>query len=203
MKKMYFTQRLMAYLIDFFIVYLVISLFTGVANMLVPTSEKVSKSEKELLEKYEELLKNPDNSNAEQFLDEQKENIYVIGRYGVPSLIIGIIVNIGYFGAFQFMNKGQTLGKKFVKIKIEENNPDKKFTYVKSVIRAGLTYAVISDGLYVLIYLFLKPSNFMVPYAIVSMIAFLFKVTTICMIAFRKDGRGLPDFIAGTNVVNA
>ena len=203
MKKMYFTQRLMAYLIDFFIVYLVISLFTGVANMLVPTSEKVSKSEKELLEKYEELLKNPDNSNAEQFLDEQKENIYVIGRYEVPSLIIGIIVNIGYFGAFQFMNKGQTLGKKFVKIKVEENNPDKKVTYLKAVIRAGLTYAVISDGLYVLIYLFLKPSNFMVPYAIVSMIAFIFKVTTTIMIAFRKDGRGLPDFIAGTHVVNA
>ena len=203
MKKVFFTQRLMAYLVDFLVVYLILALCTGILSALVPTSEKVSNSEKELLEKYEELLKDPDNSNAEKFLDEQKENLYIIGQYSVPQMIIGIIVNIGYFGAFQFMNKGQTLGKKFVKIKVKENNPDKKFTYLKAIIRAGLTYAVISDACYCVIYLVLKPSNFIIPYGLVGIVAFAFKLATIAMIAFRKDGRGLPDFIAGTQVVSA
>ena len=203
MKKIYFTQRLLAYVIDFFIVYLVIAACTGITGALVPAGEKVEKSEKELLEKYEELLKNPESEGAEKFLEDQKENIYNIGKYGVPTLIFGIIVNVGYFGAFQYMNKGQTLGKKIVKIKVEENNPEKKFNYIRSVIRACLTYNVITDLASVLVYLLLKPSNFLIPYVAISMIAFFFKIVTVCLIAFRKDGRGLPDFIAGTHVVNA
>ena len=203
MKKVYFTQRLMAYLIDFLIVYLIIALFTGIAAAIVPTSEKVSNSEKEFLEKYEELLQKPQEIGATTFLDQQKENLFIIGQYSIPSLIIGVIVNIGYFGAFQFMNKGQTFGKRVAKIRIEEKDKDKKFNYLKSVIRAGLTYGVFTDTIYCLIYLLLSPSNYLIPYGIVGIVAFLFRLTNIVMIAFRKDGRGLPDFIVGTRVVNA
>jgi uncharacterized RDD family membrane protein YckC len=203
MKKAFFTQRLLAYIIDFLIVYFVLIAFTSILTAMLPAKEKENKAYDDFMAAYEELLNNPSEEVVDNFYKEQTENIYTIEKSTVPTLIFGIIINVGYFGAFQYTNNGQTLGKKVTKIRVTAYDDKKKYGYLRSVIRACLTYGVFSNLMLCILFLICSPNNFLIPYGIVSILATIFKFATMIMIAFKKDGRGLPDLICSTKVEKA
>lgn len=203
MKRVYFTQRLFAYLIDFFIVYLILLVFSSIFTAIMPTNEKEEKAYEDFLSSYQEILTNPNEEKMDNFLAEQSESMYIIEKGTVPILLFGIIINLGYYGAFQYMNNGQTLGKKVLKIKVVSNDDKKKYTYAKSVLRAAFNFGVFSNIILCIVLLLFSAKTFLIPYYAVSVIAFLFRFATLIMIAFRKDGRGLPDLICGTIVDKA
>jgi len=196
MKKVYFLQRLLAYIVDYLIITLILFACISIFEIFVPTSPKVEKATNDFLESYNNLLLDPENAKLDEFYD----NIYIIEKDGVPTLLFGIIINLAYFGAFQFYNKGQTFGKKLLKIKIARNSANDKYTYLVSVIRAALTYSSISNLLISLVFICLGSDIYIMPYMFINTIAGTFKIISIFMIVFRKDGRGLPDMICHTRV---
>ena len=149
------------------------------------------------------MLLNPTEDKADKFLSEQSENMYIIEKGTVPILLFGVIINLAYYGAFQYMNNGQTLGKKLLKIRIVSKDDKKKYTYLKSTLRAALNFGVFSNTILCIILIVLSSKTFLIPYYAVSIMAFLFRLVTIIMVAFKNDGRGLPDLICGTVVDKA
>ena len=165
--------------------------------------------DKEETEKSEEEPKQEQANKTEstmvllqEYMDSQKKNIYIIDKQSSLSSIFDIVLCIGYFGAFQFMNKGQTLGKKLCGIKVVSNGK-KKYTYALSILRSVLNYGLISKTLLIILFIFLNENNFLIPVGLVEMIAFLFNLTLIIMAAFVKNGRTLSDIICGTKVVSS
>jgi uncharacterized RDD family membrane protein YckC len=198
--------------------------YTKLSNEFLDKLTELSTKEEKKEEKKEETKETEDNDNLElteeepkeeqnnktestlvllqEYVDSQKKNIYIIDKQSSLSSIFDIVLCIGYFGAFQFMNKGQTLGKKLCGIKVVSNNK-KKYTYALYILRSVLNYGLISKILLIILFLFLNENNFIIPVGLVEMIAFLFNLTLIIMAAFVKNGRTLSDIICGTKVVSS
>ncbi len=202
MKKVYFTQRAMAYLIDSIIIFFAVSLLLWLIGLFVPRNAKVEEAVESFTTAYEELLTNPNEENMLSFYEEQNKNIYIAEKDTVIELVLTLIIDIAYFGAFQFMNKGQTLGKKLMKLKVVSDD-DKNYSYGISILRTCLTYNLFSSAILSLILVICSAETFLIPYGIISLVSYTFRLITILMAAFRKDGRSLPDIICHTRVTNA
>ena len=187
------------------------------------TESTNKKEEKKEEEKKEEIVESSDDEETtsevveepreetktestmvllQEYMDSQQKNLYIIDKQSSLSSIFDIVLCIGYFGAFQFMNKGQTLGKKLCGIKVVSNGK-KKYTYALSILRSVLNYGLISKTLLIILFLFLNENNFLIPVGLVEMVAILFNLTLIIMAAFVKNGRTLSDIICGTKVVSS
>ena len=203
MKEVYFTQRAIAYFIDVIIVTIISSLCLLVVSAIKPQDDKYQKASEEFLTKYEEILQKPDAKEMTKFFDEQKDNMYLIERSGVIGTVFDIIILAGYFGAFQFFNGGQTLGKKVAKIKVVGNDNKKDYNYGSSLLRTSLNYGLFSKVLLIILVLVLNANNYMIPVFAVQSLAMLFNLILIIMVAFRKDGRSLSDMICNTKVISS
>ena len=169
---------------------------------IVESSEEEETTSEVVEEPKEETKTESTMVLLQEYMDSQQKNLYIIDKQSSLSSIFDIVLCIGYFGAFQFMNKGQTLGKKLCGIKVVSNGK-KKYTYALSILRSVLNYGLISKTLLIILFLFLNENNFLIPVGLVEMVAILFNLTLIIMAAFVKNGRTLSDIICGTKVVSS
>ena len=125
---------------------------------------------------------------------------YDLSKVGVNSAVINLVVSTLYFVGFQYINKGKTVGKKLLKIKIvDEKNERPKFyqVLIHSVIINSLVTSLIS----VILIVSLSKSNYLTYNQIVQFIDMGLVFLSIGFMIFRKDGKGVHDLIAKTNVV--
>lgn len=186
-------KRIIAFVIDI----VIISLIFRVVSILPidPYKEKYNETYK----KYTEVVK--DNKEVS---DENKDEIielnYEVYKYRTYSSIISASIFVLYFGVLQYALKGQTVGKKLMKIKVESSN-DKKVTVWKYILRIivlnNIWLSLINTGA---VYIF-KDVNFYYVTYVISMISSLLYMMNLIMIMFRNDNRGIHDFVAGTKVV--
>ena len=169
---------------------------------IVESSEEEETTSEVVEEPKEETKTESTMVLLQEYMDSQQKNLYIIDKQSSLSSIFDIVLCIGYFGAFQFINKGQTLGKKLCGIKVVSNGK-KKYTYALSILRSVLNYGLISKTLLIILFLFLNENNFLIPVGLVEMVAILFNLTLIIMAAFVKNGRTLSDIICGTKVVSS
>ncbi len=85
MKRVYFLQRLLAYIVDYLIVYLILFACISIFEIFVPMSSKVEKATDEFLESYNNLLLEPEKADLNKLYD----NMYIIEKDGVPTLLFG------------------------------------------------------------------------------------------------------------------
>ena len=186
-------KRIIAFVIDI----VIISLIFRVVSILPidPYKEKYNETYK----KYTEVVK--DNKEVS---DENKDEIielnYEVYKYRTYSSIISASIFVLYFGVLQYALKGQTVGKKLMKIKVESSN-DKKVTIWKYILRIivlnNIWLSLLNTGA---VYIF-KDVNFYYVTYVISMISSLLYMMNLIMIMFRNDNRGIHDFVAGTKVV--
>ena len=114
--KPYFFPRLVAYIIDVTLVSIVCS---GIL-FLFPKNENYSK----YLKEYQEVQTNfIDNKiEADEYIHKVADITYDIDYSNVLSMIVEVVLLILYFIVFQFYNKGQTFGKKLMKLRVVNNN---------------------------------------------------------------------------------
>ena len=107
-----FVKRLCAYVIDYLLVVLVISVISMPFTDTKKT-EKLEKESTEIIEKYQKGEITPD-----EYLQRYSSVYYNLSRNTGIVTFITIIVYILYYVVFQLYNKGQTIGKKLMKIKV-------------------------------------------------------------------------------------
>ena len=189
-------KRLGAYLIDYLIVTVIIY---GV--MLLPF---VNPHKEEYNTKYNEVVRvNEQFQNNEISSEEFNEALipiaYDLYRLNGSYVIVSTICFIGYFVIFQFLYKGQTIGKKIFKLKLESVN-DKPLSMVNYLVRAIILYNILIPIIELIIVFTMSSENYYNVYQNVNLVSYIIMYITLFFMLVRTDGRGLHDILANTIV---
>lgn len=143
-------------------------------------------------------------SEVEKDYQKKYEDLaYKIAKNSSISSAIYIIVTILYFGIFNLVTDGQTLGKKLFKLKIVSSvSDDSKPNIVSYLIRSVLLYNTIYYLVSLIGIYILNKENYYLVTNIVYQIQYYIQIIIICMVMLRADGRGLHDILAKTKVIS-
>ncbi len=198
--KASFFKRLGAFLVDMLILSLISDLlFMGFSNAKY---EKITKDLENLTEEFDEKMENEENITYEELTDYLKQiadYTYEANKAAAPITIATPIITIGYFVVFAYLNKGQTLGKKILHLRIKE---EKKDPSLKAMIIRSLFIVNIFSGLLNIILLYtLSGYKYYLVLLSVTGIEEIFIFITALFVLYRKDKRGLHDLMAKTTVI--
>lgn len=192
-KRGSFIRRFSAYLIDYLIIVVIISL---ISMPFVDTkkTEKLDKEANEILEKYQKGEITPD-----EYLERYSDVYYSLSRSVGIMTFISIIIYIIYYVVFQLYNKGQTIGKKLMKIKVISIDGD--LTMNQMIFRAFIVNMILLNIINFALIIFAPKIIYTGVSAVLSMIQYIIMFISIIM-ATTKDGRTIHDRITHTSVVN-
>ena len=192
--KPYFFPRLVAYIIDVTLVSIVCS---GIL-FLFPKNENYSK----YLKEYQEVQTNfIDNKiEADEYIHKVADITYDIDYSNVLSMIVEVVLLILYFIVFQFYNKGQTFGKKLMKLRVVNNNGN-ELTLNQVTCRALIIDSILINLFMIAALLFSGRNYYYYASLSLQILSGIIIFVTLMMIFFRKDGRGLHDAVTGTKVI--
>lgn len=189
--KVYFIQRLAAFLIDIVIVYVVASL---IASPFIDYDKNLDYSNRitELQNSYinEEI---DVNTFLVQYIDVSYKSAKNIGAYS----IITIFLEILYFVVFQIYSNGQTFGKKLCKIKIKSEDGDLNMNQM--IFRTFIADFILVDIIEFIFMLIGNKEVYFYGTMLFQCIQYLIVLISIVMIS--KNGYALHDKIAHTKVI--
>ena len=188
-----FFERMVAYILDIFIVSLVFSLVVSGLSADTETSEKMTK-----------LTENFVNGEVtqEKYIEEYNNLLYESQKNNVIANSCQVILFIAYFAVFQTLNKGQTIGKKLLKIRVVDNETNNPVNMKQIILRSLFIYNVISMILSILLVYIIPKNNYFVGVSLITIIESIFIIITTIMVVYRKDKRGLHDIIGKTKVIS-
>ena len=191
--KSSFFERVGAYFIDIIIVSIIVSLI----GYSLPNNEStVEKQLSELTTKYVS-----GEVTSSEYLDSYSVLLYQNEKDNMLKNGIGLVLTIAYFIIFQYMNEGQTIGKKLLHIKVVDNKTKKCTNMLKGLLRSIIVLGIASSSLNLILLNFTNKRVFMISYSIIAMLESIFTLVSIVFVLYRKDGRGLHDMMAGTTVI--
>lgn len=193
MKKAGFKKRALAYIIDMFIVSVIISVMSYNIN-----TTKIDKLNKEA----DSLMKDYVNGevSTDKYIKDFASINYDISRESSVNTGIYLVVCIGYFLVFQYLNDGASIGKKLVGIKIVSND-NKKVSFLQMFIRTSIVNDIINNSMILILIYMTSNMNYFIGYGIINFICNLFVIVCIFMIIYRKDKLALNDIISKSYVV--
>ena len=194
-----FSKRFRAYLIDVVLLFLVLSFISPI----IPKSNEETKLADEVAEVLKEYMEG--TSKTEEKQDEVADKLvdlsYKIAKVSYLNQIISIAVYLGYFVVMPIFTKGQTLGKKIMKIKIVDMN-DEAVNGNRLLVRALILYSIAANTLNLILLLVLDKSAYMTTSGLIGNLFNIILIVSFVMILVRKDKRGLHDLASGTKVIS-
>ncbi len=194
-------KRVMAFIIDTFII-LIISSSISIIGFINPYKDEYENAYNEYTELVTTIQEEGSGVDTDTYEDGLIASYYNVNKYNVVRSGISIVCTILYFGILQYALKGQTIGKKIMKIRVVANKDDKKLNVGNYLIRSVILNNVIFSILFIVgIYLF-DASGYYSYSSIVSYLQMLVLTIIMLMVVLRRDFRGLHDFAAGTKVID-
>ena len=191
--KATFFERLGAYIIDTLIISFIFSL------ICLGFGEYTSNSKKLMDELDNKLVSN--EITTEEYLEEYQGALYDYQKENVLKSSISVALTIAYIVVFQYMNKGQTIGKKLLKIRIVDKDTENPVSILRGLLRSFIVYSILSSFLCIIFSYILNKNNYFIGYSTLLILEGIFTLTTIMFVLYRSDGRGLHDMMANTKVI--
>ena len=188
-------KRILAYLIDIFIVICIATILT----MFIPVSEEYTNQMNELNAVLEDYSSG-DISETE-YLEKFNDISYIVNKESVQVSVVSVVLSTIYFVVLAYYMNGQTFGKKIMKIQVVSAN-SKKLTMNNYLIRSLIVDSILMNAISIIAILFLEKSSYLKVYDVTSTIFGAIYVVIFAMILFRQDGRGLHDLLANTKVIS-
>ncbi len=192
-------KRGIAYVIDVFIVVLFVTLLSFIP--FVGNASKVYADYRNELSKLDSDLKTGLISNSEY-----EAKVIDIKYDADKGSVIYTLVSVGslilYFVVFQYFNKGQTVGKMIMKVRVVGNSGNKLsiFNYfVRSLVVNNL-FSMFSQ--LICLGIFSKSSYYVISTGISNIGSFLLYATFVCAL-WRNDERGIHDILGCSKVIDA
>lgn len=191
-EKSLFLQRFLAFIVDTLFVVLISSLiaFPFVDNASI---EKLNMEMQEVSENY---INSEIDINT--YLAEYSSVVYQLSRKNGVVSFITIFIEILYFIVYQLYNKGQTLGKKMLKIRVESVD-DGELTMNQMIFRVIIINSILYGFVSFALSIFASQSTYFYGILIFELIQYLVLLISGLMIMFGK--RGLHDLVSHTKVV--
>ena len=192
LKKAPFLSRFFAFVIDMVLVALIAGII-ATPFIDAKTIEKINKEEIELVTKYRTSEITP-----EAYVKGYGDVYYELVKTNGVSTFIGIILSIVYFVVFQLYNKGQTLGKKILKIRVVSEKEE--LTMNQMIFRSLLSNFILVNLISFAFLTFASKYVYIVGVATIEIINYILVFVSVIM-ATTKEGRTIHDRIAHTRVV--
>ena len=191
--KAYSYQRILAYFLDI----IILSILLFALTFWIPTTEKYEQAVKD----EEKIMENYRNNEIteDQMLDKYFDIKYTIDKETMITSFISAILALGYFGTFAYMNNGQTIGKKFMHIKVK--GKDKELTHFDFLLRSLIINDVLCSLITITLLFFINSSSYSYTVFAFQSIQSIIVIISFIMIIAKKDKRGLHDLICKTEVV--
>lgn len=193
LKKVSVLKRLCAYIFDYLIIVVLVSLISAPFTDVQKT-EKLQNESNEIITKYQ-----AGEISVNEYMESASSVYYNLNRSTGIMTFVTIIVSILYYVVFQLYSKGQTIGKKLMKIKVISDKGDLTMNQMifRSLISNMILLHIINLGLIT----FIGKGLYIGMFVSISMIQYIIMFISIIM-ATTKDGRTIHDRIAHTRVVN-
>ena len=186
-----FVQRFFAYIIDILIVVILLNLVTFNTNV-----DKLNDLNSEITNYLAEY--DPTNvEEVEKLMDLQ----YQYEKESVPVNVISLVIIFGYFVCFQFFNKGQTIGKKLLKIRTVGSD-NKKIAFWQIFVRSLFIHQILVNTISLILIAVCPKNIFIQAYSILTLLQSVFIIITMLFVLYRKDKRGLHDLIVNSYVIS-
>ncbi len=191
--KALFFQRLVAFLIDVFLVSLVVSIL----SIPFTRGEEVDSLQEDATQLMEKFSTN--DVSMEEFTSEYVDIYYRLARSSGFTSLISIFVGICYYVVYQTYQKGQTIGKRLMKIRVVSD--DGELFMNQMILRSFLAnFLLMNIGIYVFM-LFSSKYVYFYSAAILELIQYLMIFVSIIMIMYRHDGCAIHDKLLHTRVI--
>ena len=191
-QKAYFFKRVLAYFIDIILVSIVATLLAFPFR-----TESVKKVDNQIIELTQKALKG--QVKTETYTVQLNELAYQKAKLDGISNIIIILVSVLNFIVYQGITKGQTIGKKLLKIKIVKIN-GKELNFNDLIFRNLLNNFIFFDIL-LAVFALIGRKPYIYGYKSINIIETILLIVSVFMIAIRKDGRSVMDLLTNTMVV--
>ena len=191
--KATFFERLGAYFLDMIIVSVILSIISLGFGSYTSSTEK-------LMEELDNKLL-ASELTPEEYLKEYEGLLYDYQKENVLELGISVALTIAYYVVFQYLNKGQTLGKKLLGIKVVDKETKEQISILKGLLRSLFILSILS-GILNILFLYITNRNiYFNIYSSILCIEGAFTLITIMLVLYKKDGRGLHDMMTNTIVI--
>lgn len=190
--KARFYQRIFAYIIDALLIAFVATLITYPFR-----SESVKKVDNQIVEATKQALQG--KIKPEVYSVQMNDLAYEKAKLDGISNVVTILLGVIYYIVYQGFTKGQTLGKKLLKIKIVKNDKS-ELTYNDLILRNLLNNFIIFDIL-LAVFALIGKKPFLGAYKCIDIAQLGIIIISVFMIAIRNDGRSIMDLVANTKVV--
>lgn len=187
-----FGKRLLAYIVDM----ILISFIASLIFVFIPTEKVETKDLAKTVEKY-----NKGEITPKEYVKEIAGDNYKIESSRVPSYLVTLTLVLVYFVIFQFKNKGQTLGKKLMNIKVASIEEKQELHINDYLLRSLIINEMIFNILNVVAVFIFKGTTFTYVNSILIFLNMTILFITAIMVISRKDNRGIHDLLAKTKVV--
>jgi uncharacterized RDD family membrane protein YckC len=194
MNKSNFGKRLVAYILDAIIVSLIFSVLT----MFIKESNNLINLNNQLNTISENFINK--TITMKEYFNQYSSIEYLISKEMFLQNLFSLILMIGYFVILPYYYKGQTIGKKMMKIKIVKE--DDKLTINDLALRSLLANGIAMTFIELALIFLIKDTAYFITISILSFIQFLLVITSIFMILYRKDKKALHDIVCKTLVVD-
>ena len=193
MKHANLKKRIMAYIIDMFIVSMIISIVTvGYDNSRLDNLNKE-------LDDVSSSYFNGDIS-SDKYIESVAGISYDVNKANVVSNTLYVVVCVGYFVLFQYLNGGCSIGKKLMHIRIVNKsggNVNLFSMFVRTSVVNDIVPTVLIFGLLYLV----SGVSYMFFCGIINFISFVYMIVSIFMIRFRDDRLSINDIMSGSIVI--
>lgn len=186
-------KRVLAYVIDMFIVSFIISFI----SMGYSTS-KIEELSLEL-DNVNSKYVNKEISNSE-YVDSMLLINYDINKANVVRNTLYVVICIGYFVMFQYLNSGASIGMNIMGIRVIGN--DRDIGPIGMFIRTFIFYDVMSSLFSIILLYLVNPNIYMICMGIINIICFIYIVISLFMIKFRKDNLAINDIMSRSCVID-
>ena len=193
--KAYFLQRVMAFLIDIFLIAFII---LAIRNVF-PVTDKYLELEKEYTKLQEESVAE-DIIDLGYFTGELGHLSYEMEKENFAFTIVELSINILYFVWFQVVANGQTIGKKLMRITIKKEN-DEAIGFGDSMKRGMILHGFFASILLAVCFPILMEDSYIAFSLVLQFMVGVLFLISILMAAIRQDGKSLHDLLSKTKVV--
>lgn len=166
-----------------------------------------SKYQKIIAEKYDdmELSKEEHKQIIEKINDEfnkvAQDYIYLLNKNSTTNTVITLICTLLYFGLLQYLLKGQTVGKKILKLQVVSAT-DKDLNVFNYLLRTLIINNVLLNTIGTLFLIFASQQLYTQANSIIGTLISIVEAVIIFTVMTRQDARGLHDLLFGTKVIS-
>ena len=192
-RKALLFQRFIAFIIDMILVSLVVSI---ISTPFVDT-KKLQNIESEVVELSQKAVS--EEITMKEYYSQYQVLYYKIGRNSGIQSILTIFCSVLYFVVYQVYAKGQTFGKKIMKIRVISTEGD--LFYDQLIFRSMLSNFILVDIIGFVFMLIGNKAVYLSTSMIFNFLQYFYVIICVFMIMNRKNGDAIHDKIAHTMVI--